>query len=143
MFQARVRLALPLLLLLLLCAAPLASQATSFHQEDLVCGNCGQTSPQRILSGFFFPFPPDMDLQPLQLMLRAADLRECPHCGYVALDFSTPVNGRDKLTKWNNEAAEFFTSVGSYKIEELKKFMSMQLVTNEYLKKAAEKPLLK
>ena len=60
-----------------------------------------------------------------------------------ALDFSTPVNGRDKLTKWNNEAAEFFTSVGSYKIEELKKFMSMQLVTNEYLKKAAEKPLLK
>lgn len=90
MFQARVRLALPLLLLLLLCAAPLASQATSFHQEDLVCGNCGQTSPQRILSGFFFPFPPDMDLQPLQLVLRGLDLKECPHCGWPATDFSAP-----------------------------------------------------
>ncbi|WP_263771052.1 ABC transporter substrate-binding protein [Propionivibrio soli] len=60
-----------------------------------------------------------------------------------ALDFATPVNGKDKLTKWNNDAAEFFTSVGSYKMEELKKFMATPLVTNVYLKKAAEKPLLK
>jgi ABC-type nitrate/sulfonate/bicarbonate transport system substrate-binding protein len=60
-----------------------------------------------------------------------------------ALEFSTPVNGMDKLTSWNNQAAEFFTSVGSYKAEELTRFKSTPLVTNEYLKKASEKPLLK
>ena len=60
-----------------------------------------------------------------------------------ALDFSTPVNGKDQLTKWNNSAAEFFTSVGSYKPEELQKFVTTPLVTDVYLKKAAEKPLLK
>ena len=60
-----------------------------------------------------------------------------------ALDFTTPANGIDKLTSWNNQAAEFFTSVGSYKPEELARFKSTPLVTNEYLKKAAEKPLLK
>ena len=79
-----------LLGLFILAAGPVPATATSFHQEDMVCGNCGQISTQRILSGFFFPFVPDMDLQPLQLMLRAADLRECPHCGYVAADFSAP-----------------------------------------------------
>ena len=60
-----------------------------------------------------------------------------------ALEFSTPVNGVDKLTTWNNQAAEFFAGAGSYKPEELKKFVSSPLVTNEYLKKAAETPLLK
>ena len=60
-----------------------------------------------------------------------------------ALDFATPANGVDKLTAWNNQAAEFFTSVGSYRPQELEKFKSTPLVTNEYLKKAAEKPLLK
>jgi ABC-type nitrate/sulfonate/bicarbonate transport system substrate-binding protein len=60
-----------------------------------------------------------------------------------ATDFATPAGGPDKLTSWNNQAAEFFTSVGSYRPEELKKFSSTPLVTNEYLKKAAEKPLLK
>lgn len=61
-----------------------------------------------------------------------------------ALDFATPVNGgADKLTAWNNQAADFFTSVGSYKAEELARFKSTPLVTNQYLVKAAEKPLLK
>ena len=60
-----------------------------------------------------------------------------------ALAFATPVNGMDKLTFWNNQAAEFFSGVGSYRPEELKKFVASALVTNEYLKKAAEKPLLK
>ena len=68
----------------------MSATATSFHQEEMVCGNCGQVSTQRILSGFYFPFVPDMDLQPLQLMLRGIDLKECPHCGYIATDFSAP-----------------------------------------------------
>lgn len=60
-----------------------------------------------------------------------------------ALDFATPVAGHDKLTGWNNQAAEFFSSVGSYSPDELKKFESQPLVTNEYLVKAAATPLTK
>ena len=77
--------------LLVLAGGAAPATATSFHNEDMVCGNCGEVSTQRILSGFFFPFVPDMDLQPLQLMLRGLDLKECPHCGYIAADFSAPV----------------------------------------------------
>jgi ABC-type nitrate/sulfonate/bicarbonate transport system substrate-binding protein len=61
-----------------------------------------------------------------------------------ALDFSTPVNGGpDKLTSWNNQAAEFFSSVGSYSPDELKRFTGTPLVTNAYLLKVAETPLTK
>lgn len=61
-----------------------------------------------------------------------------------ALDFTAPVaGGTDKLTGWNNQAAGFFTNVGSYTPDELKKFMGTPLVTNAYLLKAAEKPLTK
>ena len=85
------RIFLPLsLFALLVLAWATPGLATSFHEEDLVCGNCGQASSQRILNGFYFPFPPDMDLQPIQLILRGLDLKECPHCGYLAADFSTP-----------------------------------------------------
>lgn len=59
-----------------------------------------------------------------------------------ALDFATPVaGGPDKLTSWNNQAAGFFTTVGSYTPDELKRFMATPLVTNAYLQKAAATPL--
>ena len=66
------------------------AQATTFYNEDMVCGACGQVSSQRIFSSFYFPFPPDMDLQPAHLALRGSDLKECPHCGYIATNFSKP-----------------------------------------------------
>lgn len=51
-------------------AAP--AQATSFHKEEMVCGACGKVSTQHILSGFYFPFPPDMELHNLYILLCAA-----------------------------------------------------------------------
>lgn len=101
------------------------AQATSFHQEDMVCGNCGQVSAQRFLSGFYFPFPPDMDLQPLQLMLRRIDLKECPHCGYLAVDFSAPPSEAARTAL----ASKDYASIADLKIPEpAKRFLRAALL---------------
>jgi ABC-type nitrate/sulfonate/bicarbonate transport system substrate-binding protein len=49
--------------------------------------------------------------------------------------------GESQMTKWLNEAAEFFTKMGRFSAPELEKFKKNNIVTDKFLKLAAEKPL--
>ena len=50
-------------------------------------------------------------------------------------------NNDSSIAKWQVQAAAFFTSMGRFSPAELEKFKKTDLVTDKYLKIAAEKPL--
>lgn len=50
-------------------------------------------------------------------------------------------SGASEMMKWQVEAATFFTKMGRFTPAELEKFKKTNLVTDKYLKLAAEKPL--
>ena len=64
--------------------------ATTLGEEDMTCGYCGKSSSQSYFNSFSFPHEPGLDLQPHKLILDSQSLKECPHCGYLAVDFSAP-----------------------------------------------------
>lgn len=71
--------------------AATAAQATTRHSVELRCGLCGKESTQYLLGSFFFPFPADLDFQPALGIRNKLWIQECPHCGWIARDFSAPV----------------------------------------------------
>ena len=66
--------------------------ATTSRNIEMTCGYCGKESSQRYLSSFSLPpYPIDLDLMPNMLIWVSSDTKECPHCGYLALEkFSDP-----------------------------------------------------
>lgn len=58
-----------------------------------------------------------------------------------AAKLNAATNGESDMMKWQVEAASFFTKMGRFKPEELEKFKKTNIVTDKYIKLAAEKPL--
>ncbi len=75
----------------LLTSAATATRATTRHSVEVRCGLCGKESTQYLLGSFFFPFPADLDFQPALGTRNRLWIQECPHCGWIARDFSAPV----------------------------------------------------
>ncbi|MHC1713247.1 MAG: ABC transporter substrate-binding protein [Solidesulfovibrio sp.] len=58
-----------------------------------------------------------------------------------ATKLSDSSKGEAEVAQWENQAADFFTKMGRFSPAELEKFKKNALVTDKYLKIAAEKPL--
>ena len=66
-----------------------------------------------------------MDLQPLQLILRGLDLKECPRCGYLAADFSAPPSAAARAAL----ASQNYAEIASLDIpEQAKRFLRATLL---------------
>jgi tetratricopeptide (TPR) repeat protein len=74
-----------------LMSAAAVTQATTRHPIEARCGLCGKESTQHRLGSFSFPFPADLDFQPALGVRNRLWIKECPHCGWIARDFSAPV----------------------------------------------------
>jgi len=58
-----------------------------------------------------------------------------------ALKLNDSSKGESEMARWQNQAAEFFTSMGRFTPAELEKFKKAGIVTDKYLKLAAQQPL--
>ena len=70
----------------------------------------------------------DLDVHPRWTLAEAAKLNDAS-------------KGEAEMTRWQNQAAEFFTKMGRFSPAELEKFKKNNIVTDKFLKIASEKPL--
>lgn len=63
----------------------------SYYTSEITCPCCGRKSTQRLLAGTFTHGIPDLDLNRHNPEIYDA-VFQCPHCGYVCEDTSTPVS---------------------------------------------------
>jgi hypothetical protein len=61
---------------------------TTFANEKVRCGHCGQKSDQHVLASTNQMGSPDLDLRPPEMARSTMHvwLQQCPHCGYIAAD---------------------------------------------------------
>lgn len=65
---------------------------TTYFHRDVMCSHCQKPSEQRGLGSTNSFGSADLDLRPPPMQRDTMDtwLEQCPHCGYVAGDLSTP-----------------------------------------------------